>query len=659
MPFNGSGSFSPYTPGNPAVSGTTISSTAFNNTVTDFAAGLSNAMTRDGQSPATANIPMGGKKITGLGDGTATTDAATFGQAGQLGVYLPAGTGAVATTLQETLRKRFILADDFISTANTAAQNVTGWAALVTYVNTLANGAHVQVSRGTYLFNGPIAVTKKMLLVGEGRQSTIFSFSNAGDGIQSTWPINSGTGVWVGVRDLAIINTNGANTGGGFVDVGGSFVDLDNIYVSGFKYGVIFDQTEIASIDRSEIVTPASGVGVWLVNGADHTVGATANYTNRISITRNQFNANASAVANILDDGGGNHSIRDNNWNAGNYGLRAAGVYCLVVSGNESEIHTTSDIYLVDTTNAGAYVGPCSAFDISGNELISPYGYNIGIQHAVNGRIVSNLFGQATSGINFMNGASNASSGVIIEGNSKILSGVGITAGPFVAGFSRSLRQNIIRQVAATYSSAISAAGAVTITPASMEAIHVGSRLTIINADGTNYEDVLVTSTTGTTFNTTLASTKAVNFQIYGATPYDQEQGVWTPTLYGSGTAGTNTYSVQVGTWSRRGNQVHVKGTISITAMPVGMVGGLNIGGLPFTAENVTNASASCVMSAWTGFTFAANYTNMAGNLSANTNFVPLLRFGSGVGYTPVQNTDIPGTTCSLSFEMTYYTSSL
>jgi len=136
MPFNGSGSFSPYTPGNPAVSGTTISSTAFNNTVTDFATGLSNAMTRDGQSPATANIPMGGKKLTGLGDGSAATDAATLGQfaassGSSLVGYLPAGTGAVATTVQEALRRNAVcfldvnpaLGDmsDITSALNTAA----------------------------------------------------------------------------------------------------------------------------------------------------------------------------------------------------------------------------------------------------------------------------------------------------------------------------------------------------------------------------------------------------------------------------------------------------------------------------------------------------------------------------------------------------------
>lgn len=80
MSFNGSGTFSPYTPGNPVVTGTVISSTAFNATMTDLAAGLTNAITRDGQSPPSANLPMGGKKLTGLSAGVVAGDSLRFEQ---------------------------------------------------------------------------------------------------------------------------------------------------------------------------------------------------------------------------------------------------------------------------------------------------------------------------------------------------------------------------------------------------------------------------------------------------------------------------------------------------------------------------------------------------------------------------------------------------
>lgn len=80
MPYNGSGTFTPYTPGNPVVSGTVISSTAFNATQSDIAAGLTNAVTRDGQSPPSANLPMGGKKLTGLAAGAIAGDSLRWEQ---------------------------------------------------------------------------------------------------------------------------------------------------------------------------------------------------------------------------------------------------------------------------------------------------------------------------------------------------------------------------------------------------------------------------------------------------------------------------------------------------------------------------------------------------------------------------------------------------
>jgi len=57
LPYNGAGVFSTYTPGNPVVAGTVISSTWANNTLNDIANnGLSNAITKDGQTTATAGI---------------------------------------------------------------------------------------------------------------------------------------------------------------------------------------------------------------------------------------------------------------------------------------------------------------------------------------------------------------------------------------------------------------------------------------------------------------------------------------------------------------------------------------------------------------------------------------------------------------------------
>ena len=80
MSYNGSGTFQINTAGQPVVTGTVISSTAFNSLTSDLATGLSTAITKDGQTTVTANIPMANFKITGLGAATAAADAVRFSQ---------------------------------------------------------------------------------------------------------------------------------------------------------------------------------------------------------------------------------------------------------------------------------------------------------------------------------------------------------------------------------------------------------------------------------------------------------------------------------------------------------------------------------------------------------------------------------------------------
>jgi hypothetical protein len=80
MSFNGNGVFQINTAGQPVVAGTVISSTTFNALTTDLANGLTNTITKDGQSTPLANIPMGGFRITDLAAGISATDAVRLSQ---------------------------------------------------------------------------------------------------------------------------------------------------------------------------------------------------------------------------------------------------------------------------------------------------------------------------------------------------------------------------------------------------------------------------------------------------------------------------------------------------------------------------------------------------------------------------------------------------
>jgi hypothetical protein len=105
MSYNGSGTFNINTAGQPVTPGTTITSTAFNLLTADLATGLSTAITKDGQTTPTANIPLGGFKITGLGAGTAATDAAQVQQvqAGTASFVTASGVDTITGTLTPAL----------------------------------------------------------------------------------------------------------------------------------------------------------------------------------------------------------------------------------------------------------------------------------------------------------------------------------------------------------------------------------------------------------------------------------------------------------------------------------------------------------------------------------------------------------------------------
>jgi len=72
MPRNGAGTATPPA-GNPVVAGTTINTTWGNNTVNDIYNELSNSIAKDGQTVVTANLPMAGYRLTGVGDALAMT----------------------------------------------------------------------------------------------------------------------------------------------------------------------------------------------------------------------------------------------------------------------------------------------------------------------------------------------------------------------------------------------------------------------------------------------------------------------------------------------------------------------------------------------------------------------------------------------------------
>jgi hypothetical protein len=93
MPFNGAGVYTAPAADAPVVTGTTISSVAFNDLVSDLSTALSTCLLKDGQQVATGNQNLGGFRVTNAGftgiNGTVGIPAINVGDSSS-GIYRPA-----------------------------------------------------------------------------------------------------------------------------------------------------------------------------------------------------------------------------------------------------------------------------------------------------------------------------------------------------------------------------------------------------------------------------------------------------------------------------------------------------------------------------------------------------------------------------------------
>jgi len=147
MPFNGTGTFT-LVSGNPVVTGTNISSTVQNNTMSDFANGFTNCITRDGQSAPTSNLPMGNQRHTGAGNATGAGEYLVYGQT------LPATTVTSLTVTGATeLDGAVTLGDaaaDVITFSGTPAGLVLGGSYTPSFTNTFNVGSFAAATKALY-----------------------------------------------------------------------------------------------------------------------------------------------------------------------------------------------------------------------------------------------------------------------------------------------------------------------------------------------------------------------------------------------------------------------------------------------------------------------------------------------------------------------------
>lgn len=177
-----------------------------------------------------------------------------------------------------------------------------------------------------------------------------------------------------------------------------------------------------------------------------------------------------------------------------------------------------------------------------------------------------------------------------------------------------------------------------------------GSERMRINADGTIKTSATIsvgdatpsTSGAGITFPATQSASTDAN------TLDDYEEGTWTPTVSGSSTAGTGTYSTQVGTYTKIGRQVTINCWVAWSAHTGS--GNLQITNLPFTSNSTANAYNSATFGYTNNLALSANNVALAHNPN-NSSRIDVYQYPVGGGANAPVSLD---TDASIMISLTY-----
>jgi len=117
----------------------------------------------------------------------------------------------------------------------------------------------------------------------------------------------------------------------------------------------------------------------------------------------------------------------------------------------------------------------------------------------------------------------------------------------------------------------------------------------------------------------------------------DYEEGDWTPTIGGDGTAGTQTYTTQVGRYTKIGNRVYFNLRIVLSAKDAATAGNLIISGLPYTSNATAHTFNSLAVGNAGLFTLSVLYTQLEAHFEPGATFFYLGQIGSGQAYSYLQ----------------------
>ena len=189
----------------------------------NFANGFNNTVCRDGRAAMTGALKMGGYKVTGMADGTASTDAVTKSQLDAQNVSL---TAAISTAISNMLSTQFPVGAIYMGTQATCPM-----------ANLITGSTWTKVSSG------------KALWTGNG--------SNGNTTIAAGLPNITGTFECYGMED------NGVKSSGALYRAGAGSGKATGAVQSNVKMGLDASRSSSIYGNSSTVQPPAYVVNVW------------------------------------------------------------------------------------------------------------------------------------------------------------------------------------------------------------------------------------------------------------------------------------------------------------------------------------------------------------------------------------------------------------
>ena len=133
----------------------------------------------------------------------------------------------------------------------------------------------------------------------------------------------------------------------------------------------------------------------------------------------------------------------------------------------------------------------------------------------------------------------------------------------------------------------------------------------------------------------------------------DYEAGTFTPTLYGTSTAGSPTYGYQLGNYTKVGNIVNCFIRVTTSALG-GIDGSVRIGGLPFTSSSQEHNFSCGTASYGAGLAITAG-TSVSGWIQDNNTYIKITNWDGDYGTTYLDDAEWSDNG-TLMLSVTYHT---